>query len=316
VRKFTIDPAEATIDPNADHIAVFEDLLVDGNYVLELQWGLFALAYPEKTIRPRASGGNYETWEVGADDVGYYLATDGPGEPYTIDSGENYFTGTGAIADILDDLGLEHALPAVTATLPASKTWPSTATWRDICNFLTDGVNHYAIKPDAAGKFRTQPRLDLSTRTPDVIYQDTDWLLIPIQRSPDTSRFANKIIATCDNPLLSSVALNDDPDSPISTVSLGRTITRRIPVDAVADQTTLDAIAAQYLRDAANVYERVAIETHPDPRREANEVYALTVDDLWDGALYAAQDWEVELASKPNPRMKHNVGKVAPVVVS
>ncbi|MGK2898609.1 MAG: hypothetical protein ACSLE9_07960 [Burkholderiaceae bacterium] len=310
---FYLRPGAAPeLDPLADHIAVFTDVMVDGNYEVALQWGLFSLTHPGVRYTPNAAGGNHEEWTLGALDLGDYLVADGPGEPYVVTAGTNYMT---AIATILDALALQHALPAVADTLPEDKAFASTATWRDIVNELTDGCNHYTVKPDETGRFRTRERTDLAVRTPDVAYADTDFILIPIDKDTTTTTFANKVIATCTDPVLSSVRTNEDPTSPISFPRIGRWVTRRIQVDAAADQTALDAAADAYLRDAAYVYDKVRLETFIDPRRGANEVVALTVDGLWDGVPWQVQDWSVSLSDRPAPRMRHTLGRIVSAAV-
>jgi len=310
---FAIDPQEADINPLTDHIAVFTDLTVDGNYVFTMQWGLFALTIPRKSFSP-VEGGIREVWEVEANDNTIHLLETTFEQEYTVAAGQNYITGTNAVADILDSAGVPHALPNSTATLPNAMSWPAGTPKMIAVNKLLEGINHLSAKPDSTGTFRTRESTDLNTRTPDVTYNDTDFVLIPITEEVETTRFANKVIVTSGN--LVAVATNDDPDSPISTVSLGRTYTRVVTVDAAADQTAIDAIAAQYLRDAASLYRRATLLTQPDPRREANEVYALSVDGLYVDEKWAAQSWAVDLTPQPKPQMTHTISKVSPVAVT
>mgnify|MGYP001194473650 FL=1 len=113
--------------------------------------------------------------------------------------------------------------------------------------------------------------------------------------------------------MLTSVKTNADPDSPISTVTLGRTITKVIQSDA-ADQTTLDAIAENYLRDEAGLYRRATLLTSIDPRREAHEVYELTVDGVYAAERWWARNWRVQLSI--GAQHQHTLGKVERVVAS
>lgn len=315
---FTIDASATddrgnavTIDPLADHIAVFMDLLVDGSYTLGLPMGLFALNVPRKRFEP-----GMEMWEIAASDNGIHLMEATTTASYTVAAAENYITGTNAVRDILDDLGLAHALPTTALTLPVARTWPAGTPWLRIVNDLLHAAGMYSLWFDASGIARTRAYDDLSTRTPDVTYTGEDFVLIPITEEAETTRLANQVVAIVDDPSrapLTSVKTNADPDSPISTVSLGRTITKVIQSDA-ADQTTLDAIAENYLRNEAGLYRRATLLTSIDPRREAHEVYELTVDGVYAAERWWARNWRVQLSI--GAQHQHTLGKVERVTAS
>lgn len=315
---FTIDASvtddrgnAVTIDPLADHIAVFMDLLVDGSYTLGLPMGLFALNVPRKRFEP-----GMESWEVTASDNGIHLMEATTTAAYTVAASANYLTGTNAVRDILNDLGLAHALPTTTLTLPVARTWPAGTPWLRVVNDLLHAAGMYSLWFDAQGVARARAYDDLSTRTPDVTYTGEDFVLIPITEDSETTRLANQVVAVVDDPSrspLSSVKTNADPDSPISTISLGRTITKVLNSDA-ADQTTLDAIAENYLRNEAGLYRRAAILTSIDPRRDAHEVYELTVDGVYAAERWWARNWVVQLTIET--KQKHTLGKVERVVAS
>lgn len=293
-----------TINPLADHIAVFMDLLVDGNYTLALQMGLFALTVPRKTITPGS-----ETWEVEAYDNCIHLVDSTTTSTYTIDEGENYITGTGAAADILAAQSIPHALPSTDKTLPAPQSWPPGTPWLTIVNWLLDRVNLYQLACDATGVGRTRVRDSMSERSPDVQYQDM--LLIPIAEEAETTRLANQVIAVVDDPgqpPLSAVVTNEDPANPISVTALGRTFTRTIRVDGAPDETTLEAIARNYLEREAGLYRRATLMTSIDPRREANEIYEVTAEGVYLAERWWAQSWGFQLVI--GSQMAHSVGKV------
>lgn len=300
-----------TIDPLADHIAVYMDLLVDGSYTLGLPMGLFALNVPRKRFEP--SG---ETWEVSASDNGIHLMEATTTASYTVAASQNYLTGTNAVRDILDAFGLSHALPSTTLTLPVARTWPAGTPWLRVVNDLLHAAGMYSLWFDASGTARTRSYDDLSTRTPDVTYTGDDFVLIPITEEAETTRLANQVVAVVDDPsraVLTSVKTNADPDSPISTVSLGRTITKVLNADA-ADQATLDAIAENYLRDEAGLYRRATLLTSIDPRRDAHEVYELTVDGVYAAERWWARNWRVQLSI--GAQHQHTLGKVERVHAS
>jgi hypothetical protein len=177
------------------------------------------------------------------------------------------------------------------------------------------GVNQYHLWFDANGVARTRDQDDLSQRVADVTYTDQDFVLIPITEQADVTIPANQVIARVNDPsrVLFSVKTNDDPDNPLSTVNLGRTITKVIDADTAADQTTLDSIALRTLQQQ-NVYRKATLQTQPDPRRDAHEVYGLTVPDVYSAELWWCRSWTLEL--KVGAPMSHAISKSEVLVAS
>lgn len=311
--QFTVDAsarddrgAPITINPMADHIAVIMQLLVDGSYLLDLPMGLFALTTPRRRIEP--SG---ETWEVEGGDLGVHLVEATTTSSYSVAAGANYITGSNAVASILATFGLTYALPSVAVTLPVAMSWPPGTPWLRVINDLLQGCNLYSLWFDASGVARSRAPDALTGRSPDVTYQDTDFVLVPLAEESDTTRFANQVIAVIDDPNrppLSSVATNSDPGSAISTVNLGRTITKIVRSDRAADQATLDAIALRALRDAASMYKRATLLTSIDPRRDAHEVYRLNIPGVYAGDSWWVRNWRADLVT--GGEMRHALGRV------
>ncbi|MCZ7599989.1 MAG: hypothetical protein M5U09_22775 [Gammaproteobacteria bacterium] len=315
---FTIDASvtddrgnAVTIDPLADHIAVFMDLLVDGSYTLGLPMGLFALNVPRKRFEP-----GMESWEVTASDNGIHLMEATTTAAYTVAASANYLTGTNAVRDILNDLGLAHALPTTTLTLPVARTWPAGTPWLRVVNDLLHAAGMYSLWFDAQGVARARAYDDLSTRTPDVTYTGEDFVLIPITEDSETTRLANQVVAVVDDPSrspLSSVKTNADPDSPISTISLrthhheGAQLGRGGPDDARRHRGELPAQRGRVVPASRDTDEH-------RPRRDAHEVYELTVDGVYAAERWWARNWVVQLTIET--KQKHTLGKVERVVAS
>lgn len=300
---FRVDASVGAIDPLADHIAVFMDLKIDEELTESIQMGLFTLTVPRKTFTP-----DEEMWDLAASDNSIHLLEAMTTASYTIASGQNYLS---EVQAILDDLGLSYALPSSTLTLPAAQTWPIGTTWSTIVTWLLSGANMYQLAFDRRGVAVTRTRISMSSRTPDVVYTGDDFILIPIVEEAETTRLANQVVAVVNDPNrppLSSVATNNDPDSPISVINLGRTITKIIPADAAADQSTLDDIAQSYLESEAGLYRRATLLTSIDPRRDPNEIYEVTADDLYVAEKWWCRNWRVDLTI--GGQMSHTLGKV------
>jgi hypothetical protein len=323
VAKLTVDPDEVDrhIDYLADHIAVFLDIVVREpgapDQTFPIQCGLFALSAPQIT---KSANGN-ERWVISASDTVIHLVEATTTSTYTIAAGQNYITGTNAAKAICDAFGIPNVLGTTSLTLPSTQTWPPGTPYATILNWCLTGCGFYSAKADRYGVIRSRPNMDASQRPADVTYTDVTWLTGDIVENIDTTRFANQIIAMRNDPsggLLVSVATNDDPDSPISTVTLGRTISKPMNFDNAADQTTLDGLALNALRDASYAYRTTDIQTQLDPRREAFEVYALT-DALggYEADLWLARKWSFSLRTQPPTGvMKHTVSKISKLVPS
>lgn len=294
------------INTDTDHIYVGYHLIVDGFYDVEFPLGIFHLDNPRETWTAGMAG-----IEVTGSDLGIHLIEDITDDVYTVAAGQNYLTGTNAVTDILDAHGLRHALPSNAKTLTTAKTWPIGTPWIRVVNELLHDANFYSIRFDARGRAVTRERIPRAQRSPDTSYSSEDMILSPVMTERDTTRFANRIVATMEDPQrtpLRSVATNSDPDSPISTVALGRTITKLVRADGAADQTTLDAIALAELDRASEAYRRMQIQTFFDPRRGAFEVYELDIEGHIDGEKWWARNW---LASfEPGAPMVHNLSSV------
>lgn len=319
--RFTIDATAEddngnaiVIDTLSDRVAVFMDLLVDFTWTERIQLGLFALSQPKRQITPLI-----ELWDVAASDLGIHLIEATTTGPYTVASGQNYITGTNGVKSILDTFGLAHLLPSTAKTLPVATTWPPGTPWLRVVNDLLGGLNMYSLWFDNKGVARSRERQELSGLTQDVTYSSDEFVMAPLNDEQDTTRFANQIVAVVQDPnraVLYSVRTNADTNNPISTISLGRTITKTLSPANIADQTTLDSYATRELEEAAAVYKRAVITTPIDPRRQAHEVYRLEIDsvDGYEGENWWARSWSMEC--KVGGQMRHNIGKVHRLVAT
>jgi hypothetical protein len=116
----------------------------------------------------------------------------------------------------------------------------------------------------------------------------------PVVRTAKVEDIANRIVVRKESgqAAIVSVATNDDPRSPVSTVRLGMTLTREVSgdeVNTITDQAAADALARRYLEEAAAQYTTLELTTSPD-LRETREVYALDIRDA-SGRVVADGRW-------------------------
>lgn len=312
--RFTIDAdaMPAGFDPANDHIAIILELLVGGAFE-PIPMGLFHLDVPKEI---HESDGR-EIWEVEASDMTTHLLQNRTEAPYTVAAGTNYVT---AIETILDLLDLNHNLPAVALTTPVAFTWGPGVPFYDIVRDLAFAMNRFMPWPDERGVFTTIERVDPSSVTPNYSPSTTvepRMIREPFEKSEDRTRWANRIVSLIDNPLRApefSLRVNDDPTSPISTVTTGATITEELNGSRVADTPTNEAIVEYEIADRAARAEMALLRTNFDPRRKAHESYELTVETEEVATLWRVDGWRLEL--EPEATMEHRLGRVRPITQS
>jgi len=307
-----IDALATPFDPASDHVAVFLELLVDSTFTA-FQIGLFRLDVVDRDDRPDGT-----LLSVEGADVAIHLLEDWLTAPLTVAAGTNYVV---AIRAQLDAVGLSHTIPAVAAVLPADRTWAPLENSRwDVVRELAFSINRFDPWARADGTIITRERIDPSSEAADVAYstETEPKLLVPgTRRRENRSRFTNRLAVKIDHPARPAgfeLRVNNDPASPISIASTGKTVTDEIVGGIILDLTTAGEIAAYELRDAAARALLREIETVADPRRDAHEFYMLEITTIEASTLWRAQSWTLPLAvGEP---MRHTLGRAAPVTIT
>ncbi len=307
-----IDALTAPFDPASDHVAIFLELLVDGVFQ-SFQQGLFRLDVVDRDDRP---DGTLLVCE-GAD-VAIHLLEDWLTTPLTVTSGTNYID---AINTQLAAVGLTSALPAVAEVLPVDRTWAPLENSRwDVVRELALSINQFDPWAQADGSILTRERVAPSSETADVAYSTEiePRLLVPgTRRKENRSRFVNRNAVLIDHPARAAafeLRENNDPASPISIASTGKTVTTEISGGIILNTTVAGEIADYELQDAAARALLRDIETVADPRRKAHEFYTLEITDIEANTLWRAQSWSLPLTvGEP---MRHTLGRAAPVTIT
>jgi len=195
--EFYITPAlDSTVDldPVVDHIMPIMRLLVEG-FEIDIPLGLFKLNIPEEESRH-----THDSWRVGGEDLASHLVNDYIDAPYAVAAGANPISGTNGVRDLLDAAGIPHAIPDTTAVLTAALA-PLVGTPKlTVVNLLLEAASMYHLSINSAGVARSRVQADLSTRTPDVTYPDTTWLMDPIGKKREVTRFANAVLVVSLDP--------------------------------------------------------------------------------------------------------------------
>lgn len=212
--------------------------------------------------------------------------------PVYFAAGTSYIT---AIERLLTAAGVETVLATPSpAVLPEEREWEIAVSHLTIVNELLGEINYKQLHFTSEGAAVLEPvsvprasaiRHKLTTRRPRP-WENTDERFCTIEpglgRSTDMFQTPNVFIAVCANPLKGSVlvatAVNDNPQSPLSTVRRGRRICQKYMVDNIADQDELQAYAEKLRNDSLMRGETLTIRTALLPGIGVGDVVSLYYD--------------------------------------
>lgn len=181
-----------------------------------------------------------------------------------------------------------------------------------IANALAAECNYRSLWMDAQGVVRGTLIRSLSTDAITVTYRDDRYsLLYPEEtRTIDLFDHSNVFIVVVDNPdmegALRAVSINDRPDSPFSTISVGRRIAQYTKLDNIASAQELQVYADNLMFASLQSTETRQWYTGPSAEHSVFDVVALYKGDV--SALYAETGWQLDLEAPY--RMTHTGRRV------
>lgn len=205
------------------------------------------------------------------------------------------------IVEIINSAGEE----AVTVTPDPGTTreqlvWDPGTAKLTIINDLLQVINYDTLWADGFGRYRIEPYIHPSRRTPRLVFEKGDYAVHGpnITRTQDIASVPNRVIMTTsgsdDTPALRSVAENRDPDSPYSYENRGnRWVTKTYEGAEAADQESLDRQASRNLWNSSTppAYYEVSHAVLPV---EAGEVVRLLHDDI--DALVQVNEYSIDMS--------------------
>lgn len=170
---------------------------------------------------------------------------------YVLPAGTNII---GAVIELLASVGENgSSLPASTASLPTTTSWPVGTSKLTICNDLLTAANMEQLHTDLNGAWTTRIWIPADVRP-------TSWDLVDDEASVYTPNFTlaqdqwsipNRVVvvgrATGSTAAMVAVAMNINPDSPYSFPARGRWIVHTETGREAVDQAALDAYARRRL---------------------------------------------------------------------
>lgn len=207
-------------------------------------------------------------------------------------AGTAYIT---AIERLLTASGIKTVIATQnTAVLADEREWEIGTSHLQMINELLGEINYKQLYFTAEGAAVLEPvsvpraaaiRHTLTTRDPEP-GEPPDMQHCTIEpglgRSTDVYNTPNVFIVVCANPdkgrPMVAVSVNDNPQSPLSTVSRGRRICQRVQVDNIADMDELQAYADKLRNDSLMSGETLTLTTCLLPGWGVGDVVSLYYD--------------------------------------
>lgn len=258
---FTIrDPSN--IRPYTDFLAPFIRLTYDdGGAAVYQQVGLFATKVAPGSYSVNDAVATFEGMDLTSVMASSYL-TDASNEA----AATNYAT---AIIGCITGAGItRHNIPATSSTLPLAQTFPIGMSRLEKANLLCDQLGWYHLGMDLDGRISTPgaPQ-NLASMEPWRTLTGAD-IMGAIDVQPTGQEIANVVLVVNDDAAsapLSSTATNSDPQSPTSTVAIGRSLMRKEVVTGSTTQASIDALAARLLAESRTYYRTSRVTILHDP---------------------------------------------------
>ena len=228
---------------------------------------------------------------------------------------------TTAIKQILGAAGIYSVI-----TTPSSATlqedredWSVGTSLLKVVNNLLAEINYASLWFDSRGNAILQPSVTpsvnninhvLSDRPRDSLTEKIERLLPGYSINTDVYDSPNVFICICSNPDkdddLVAVAVNDDPKSPISTVSRGRRICKDFHLNNIASIEDLEAFANNRCIESMTSEQVISLTTALLPGWGVYDVTAIHYENI--NAICSEESWSMDL--KVGGEMRHDLKKV------
>ena len=277
----------------------------EGGFV-EFPQGVFLLSTPPRI----ADSAGIITREVEAYDQLQVLIDDKVEDRYTVGQGTNYVV---AVKALLDGAGIVNQnLTPTASTLPVVRDWEPGTSKKIIINDLLGAINYRSLWFDENGVAVAMPYVSPADRASEYTYEiNEESVILPgAVDSLDLFAIPNKwvlVVSEPDRAPLTSVYTNENPNSPTSTVSRGRTIVDYREYEA-ADQATLNARAERVAFESSQVYQQVIFETGIAPYHSDSDILTLIHPPLGIASKFSEVAWEYDL--RPGAVMKHRLRRI------
>ncbi len=208
--------------------------------------------------------GDCVTWQIEAYDQAVLLSRKRLEQRFFAKAGSSYME---LIQDFLTECGIFRLLAdRCDEVLLCDRQWEMGTTYLDLVNELLEEMGFLPLWFDSDGYARLSAYCPLTVDNVEHIYRRGDCHLASDCSSEwDVFDAKNVFVAVADSPYLDesmvASASNDDPNSPISTVHLGRVMAEVMVLENVASQAALQAYAERVRDESMLSVEEVSFYT-------------------------------------------------------
>lgn len=220
------------------------------------------------------------------------------------------------IGRIISVLGVDAVIPTITQTLPTDREFEIGTSRLSAVNKLLDEINYNPIIADEYGEFIISKYVTPSVSEVTKGYMDDAFSIISsdISLTADYFGVPNVFLATCENPDADEIYyakyVNDNPSSPLSTISRGRNIVSSIyKPDSICCQSDLDEYIKRKAYEDSLVYDTLTIQTANVPQHGYREIVRIKCGDVQ--GVYVEKSWEMDLSI--GAMMRHYLVGVNPI---
>ena len=247
--------------------------IIDG---VEYPAGVFIVASYSKSFSEFG-----EVLHVEAYDRGFVLQSTATENILHLSAGTPYLT---AIGQLLTGAGIVQHIDAPNAAVLATdrEDWTIGTSYLAIINQLLSEINYAQVWFDATGFAHLEPQKEPTAQNIFHSFDGTSIRSILSHNATETVDIwgkPNVFIAVCQNPDLPeplvATAVNDAPQSALSTISRGRRIAKTYTVDNIASQAELEVYANRLRSDSMFSSETLTIYTANVPGHGIGDVVAV-----------------------------------------
>ena len=310
---FTIDyekdsfvPSMTEIDFTTDRIKPYMEIRMHDGEWIDFPLGVFLLSSPT-----RVDENDIVYREIEAYDSMIIIDEDRFTTRHYIPSGTLY---TDAVETILRSAGITTiAIQSSSDALTASREFKVGTSKLEAVNELLQAINYTSVWVDANGYFKSEPYVSPADRSPEYHYVDDELSIMynGMEEELDLFEVANSWVLVESNPEKTpkvAVRINDDPESPVSTVNLGRTIVDFREIQDVSSQASLDSLADRIKTEASQVFGKLKFKTALVPFHEYMDVIRVRYTPLGIDTTFSETSWSMTLEAGGS--MEHEARKV------
>lgn len=277
-----------------------------GTQWIKFPLGVFLLSAPT-----RITEGQRVLRQIDAYDLTQILVDDKVTTEYEIQEGYNIKE---AVIEVLENADVYYYnIDDTDKVVPRTLIYDIGTPKIKIINDLLSMINFTPIHVDENGVFTSRLYIPPVDRPTDYFYRtDKDSVIYSdAEEELDLFEVPNVFVVVRTNeeePPLSSTVINDDPNSPVSTINRGRSIVDFREIDDIADQEALDAYVERIAFEAQLKYGRIRFNSALMPIHGYSDVVQFDFGSLGISGKYLELSWEMDLTV--NGVMSHELRQV------